>query len=267
MAPTTGWDCHTHVFSATHAAQAGHYQPPERTLAELEQVATAQGIGHIVLVQPSVYGTDSSLLLDALRAGGGRHRGIAVVDGSITARELDALADAGVRGVRFNLVSPVGNGMDALPVLAPQLRERGMHIQWYAAPAQLDQIRELHARHRLPCVLDHLAGFRADAPRDPTAWHALQALAGMDAWIKLSAWYRQDARAPWAALDPLVRELHALFGPRCLWGSDWPHTLFLGKDAPSAPPAYGDTLAPLARALGADAADQVLRRNPVPLYR
>ncbi len=263
----SGWDCHTHVFSAAQPVRAGHYQPPERTLAELAREAAPQGIGHIVLVQPSVYGADNSLLLEGLRAGAGRHRAVAVVDASITEHELDALAEAGVRGVRFNLVSPVGNDLAALPALAPRLRARGMHVQWYAAPAQLDRIRELHARYRLPCVLDHLAGFRADAARDPAAWHALEALAGMDAWIKLSAWYRQDAGPSWTALDPLVRELHGLFGPHCVWGSDWPHTLYLGKDAPGAPPAYADTIAPLARALGPDEAGRILRRNPAVLYR
>ena len=61
-------------------ALPGHYQPPTRTLAMLDAASATLGVGHYVLVQPSVYGTDNSLLLDALSASAGRHRGVVVVD-------------------------------------------------------------------------------------------------------------------------------------------------------------------------------------------
>src|SRR4051812_23268041 len=105
-----GWDCHAHVFAADAAALPGHYAPPERPLATLEAVAARHAIGHIVLVQPSVYATDNSVMLSALRENPGLHRGVVVIDAAVTDAQLRDMHELGVRGVRFNLVSPVGNG-------------------------------------------------------------------------------------------------------------------------------------------------------------
>ena len=103
-----GWDCHVHVFDASQPVRDGHYRPVDRPLAQIEALALAHGVGHLVLVQPSVYGTDNSLLLRSLAVEPGRHRGVAVVDEDVSDAELDAMHAHGVRGVRFNLVSPVG---------------------------------------------------------------------------------------------------------------------------------------------------------------
>lgn len=74
------WDCHVHVFGPAGqfpVSAARGYTPPVRTLAEVEELAAAAGIAHLVLVQPSVYGIDLFCMLEALRAGAGRHRGAA----------------------------------------------------------------------------------------------------------------------------------------------------------------------------------------------
>ena len=135
-----GWDAHVHVFDAAAPARAGHYTPGTRSLADIEAIAAQHGIGHLVLVQPSAYGTDNSVMLRALLQQPGRHRGIAVVDADIRDAQLDAMHAAGVRGVRFNLVSPVGNDAADLMALAPRLAERGWHAQWYARTHQLPQL-------------------------------------------------------------------------------------------------------------------------------
>jgi predicted TIM-barrel fold metal-dependent hydrolase len=167
-----GWDCHVHVFDASLTARSGHYRPVDRPLAQIEALALSHGVGHLVLVQPSVYGTDNSLMLRALAAEPGRHRGVAVVGDDVTDAELDAMHIQGVRGVRFNLVSPVGEGATPaarFAALAPRLRRRGWHLQWYAAAADLPGIAELHRDSGLTCVLDHLAGFGARVASDDPA--------------------------------------------------------------------------------------------------
>ena len=256
-----GWDCHVHVFDALAPARSGHYQPVDRPLAQIEAVAAAHGVRHLVLVQPSVYGSDNSLMLRALAAEPGRHRGVAVVEAAATDAELDAMHACGVRGVRLNLVSPVGE--EAAPghrfmTLAPRLRERGWHLQWYAGPQHLALIAGLHRGSGVTCVLDHLAGFGASVADDHFAWQAVEALAAQGAWLKLSGWYRLDAPAPYAALVPRIRRLAGLFGERLVWGSDWPHTAF----APDAMPAYESTWQPVVDALGAPAAEALRRRRP-----
>lgn len=243
----------------------GHYLPVHRPLAQVEATARAQGIGHLVLVQPSVYGTDNRVLLQALQADPGRHRGVAVVDAATGEAELDHLHAAGVRGVRFNLVSPAGHAGDVdadLLHLAPRLRARGWHVQWYVQAGDLPRLVSWQTRTGLCFVLDHLAGLHAGLADDHPAWHSAQALADAGAWLKLSGWYRLQAAAPYAALLPTIRRAAALFGPRLVWGSDWPHTSF----APDQMPGYASTLEPARLGLAGPAFHALLQTQPLSLY-
>lgn len=264
--PLDAWDCHVHVFDAGVAARPGDYQPVSRPLGEIERLAADHGVQRLVIVQPSVYGTDNTLMLRALEAGQGRHRGVAVVEPDIGDAALDRLHAAGVRGVRFNLVSlaghQVGDAAADLRALAPRLRERGWHVQWYVHAELLPQLVAWQAETGLCFVLDHLAGLKAGSQDDATAWAALQALAGQGAWVKLSGWYRLDAAAPYTTLLPTLQRVAAMFGPRTVWGSDWPHTSF----APDRLPPYDSTLFPVRAALGDAALDAILRGQPRALY-
>jgi predicted TIM-barrel fold metal-dependent hydrolase len=260
-----GWDCHVHVFDAAARTIDGHYRPVDRPLSQIEAITAAHGVHHLVLVQPSVYGTDNQLLLDALRITPGRHRGVVVVDDDVDDAQLDAMHMSGVRGVRLNLVSPVGEGTDAatrFAALAPKLRRRGWHLQWYVEPEHLAQVAALHRDSGVACVLDHLAGLPVGLAADAPAWSAVQALAGQGAWVKLSGWYRLGAHAPYAELRTHLRRVADLFGERLVWGSDWPHTMF----APDAMPGYASTWQPVVDALGEAAADVLRRRMPT-LYQ
>jgi predicted TIM-barrel fold metal-dependent hydrolase len=252
-----GWDCHVHVFDGSETLAGAHYRPASRPLHEIELVAQAHGCGHLVLVQPSVCGTDNSLLLQALTQSAGRHRGVVVLHGDESDAELDAMHAAGVRGVRFNLVSPVGTAREdvelALARLAPRLRGRRWHVQWYVQPSDLPQLIRMQADCRLVFVLDHLAGMTPAHVEDAAAWHALNVLRRQGAWIKLSGWYRLQAEAPYDALQPLVRRMVSTFGTHMVWGSDWPHTSFEAHEAP----AYASLWQPVVRALGGDAARTV----------
>ncbi len=265
-----GWDSHVHVFDAGAAVAPGHYRPASRPLADIEQLAQAHGVSRLVLVQPSVYGTDNTVLLNALRAGQGRHRGVVVLPPSVDDAALAAMHALGVRGVRFNLVSPVGDSLtageqsarDSFQALAPRLHALGWHVQWYASPGDLPTIAALHAASPVPAVLDHLAGMRADVPANHPAWQAIEQLAAQGAWVKLSGWYRLGAAAPYEALDDAIRKVAGLFGRRLVWGSDWPHTAF----APDALPAYASTWEPVARALTAGQMQYAREQAPASLY-
>jgi len=268
--PAPGWDCHVHVFDAGMPVAAGHYQPVHRPLPDIEALAQAHGVGHLVLVQPSVYACDNQLLLQALAREPGRHRGVVVVDVSVTDAELAQMQQLGVRGIRFNLVSPVGNGLgrgaEDLSALAPRLSALGWHVQWYARASDLPAILAWHQRTGLPCVLDHLAGLHADLTGDAPAWQTLDQLLALGAWVKLSGWYRLGAQAPYAELVTTIRRLaeraahHAAAGeaPRLVWGSDWPHTSF----APDALPAYDSVWQPVLQALGPAGAQAVREAGP-----
>ncbi len=256
------WDSHVHVFDAAAPTRPGHYLPAHRPLAQIEATAAEAGVHHLVLVQPSVYGSDNRLLLQALACEPGRHRGVVVLAGDEDDAALDALHAAGVRGARFNLVSPVGEAAAPLQarfdVLAPRLRRRGWHLQWYASAQQLPVLAALHAGSDLPCVLDHLAGVHAELSVQDPAWSALRALAEAGAWVKLSGWYRLGDSAPYARLRPQIQRVAALFGAHLVWGSDWPHTAF----ASDTMPAYASLWQPVVDALGLTPATRLRQALP-----
>lgn len=262
-----GWDTHVHVFEAGRPVRPGHYQPEPAPLADIERAAAAQGIGHLVIVQPSVYGSDHGALLAALQAEPGRHRGVAVADASLDDATLDRWHAAGVRGLRFNRVSPAGHGGDAhadLMAQAPRLRERGWHCQWYVSAGWLPQLVHWQRDSGLDFVLDHLGGLHADLPPDDAAWRAIRALADSGrCWVKLSGWYRLGDEAPYDRLVAHVARLAAWFGPRLLWGSDWPHTSLPRQGLPS----YASLLQPARQALGDVALHAALVDAPAVLYR
>lgn len=264
-APCAGWDCHVHVFDASAPVRTGHYVPAHRPLREVEELARRHDIRHLVLVQPSVYGTDNSVMLQALETAQGRHRGVAVVDPAIGDDELDRLHAAGVRGVRFNLVSPTGHSGDVrsdLLRMAPRLRARGWHVQWYVRADDLPRLATWQAQTGLRFVLDHLAGLDVGISKTHPAWAAAQALADGGAWIKLSGWYRLGSSAPYAELRPNTRRAADLFGPHMVWGSDWPHTSFDADRMPS----YESTLAPVRECLEAERFNSLLSTHAVDLY-
>jgi predicted TIM-barrel fold metal-dependent hydrolase len=264
-ATPSGWDCHVHVFDAAASVKPGHYVPAHRPLHDIEALAAAHGVGHLVLVQPSVYGTDNSVMLQALEASHGRHRGVAVIDPSATDAALDRLHQAGVRGIRFNLVSPAGHAGDVgaeVLALAPRLAERGWHVQWYAHPEHLTSIATWQQQTGLTFVMDHLAGLHAGLNADAVAWRAVEALAAHGAWVKLSGWYRLQAKAPYTTLLPTMQRVCALFGRHTVWGSDWPHTSFASDQTPS----YASTLGPLHATMQGLALDAAMREHPLVLY-
>jgi predicted TIM-barrel fold metal-dependent hydrolase len=71
---------------------------------ELFKLSEFLGFDRNVIVQATCHGADNSAMVDALRASGGRARGVATVRPDVTDEELALLDEAGVRGVRFNFV-------------------------------------------------------------------------------------------------------------------------------------------------------------------
>lgn len=223
--PALACDCHTHVIgdaSAYPMVAERHYTPGPASTAQLRRHLEQAGMTRVVIVQPSVYGTDNRCLLDALAEMGGRARGIAVIDAGFTPRQLQMLHDGGVRGVRVNLESAglqdIGAAEQALAAVGAQVAGLGWHVQLYAAHGVIAALAPRLAALPCPVVLDHFAM----APWSPEAAAAITGLLRSGCvHLKLSAPYRladrQDA-ARWA--QALCQEVPSAL----LWGSDWPHT-------------------------------------------
>src|SRR5678815_1898260 len=107
MLPAGATDCHAHICgpAARYDYFDGRiYTPPDALPTDYRQMRDTLGVERAVLVQPGVYGTDNSAMLDAMMTDPARLRGVAVVADDISADELARMHKAGVRGVRVNIV-------------------------------------------------------------------------------------------------------------------------------------------------------------------
>lgn len=209
------------------------YTPSTRTITDLAKFLTEHDLDRVVLVQPSIYGADNRLLLDAIaELGIDRARGVAVIAAEETNDEaLARLQSGGVRGLRVNTATAGTADIEAfrtqLQWTASIAADMGWCIQIYAP---LDTIiaarRDLEAL-RVPVILDHFAGARLSADWTLDGIGVVTDLMrNGPAIAKLSALYRVAAGAAgeWTDMEPLARLLIDANPQRLIWGSDWPHT-------------------------------------------
>lgn len=230
--PAGACDCHTHVIGDPRRfpmAASRTYTPQQASVAELRALHRALGIERVVIVQPSVYGTDNACTLDALRQMGASARGIAVVDGTTPGGALDEMESAGIRGIRINMATAGQTDPDMarrrLDAAVRQVGSRRWHIQMYATLPVIAAVRPELAACPCPLVFDHFGGARAAGGVAQPGFDVLLDLMGAGrAWVKISAPYRGSSLAPsYADMGPLAAALVARNPRRVLWGSDWPH--------------------------------------------
>jgi hypothetical protein len=112
-APANATDCHHHIYDHRFpASPTATLLPPDASVADYRKLQERLGITRNVVVQPSTYGTDNRLLIEALAQFGPTARGIVMLDQSVGSDELKRLNDKGVRGVRFGTRLPGGAPMD-----------------------------------------------------------------------------------------------------------------------------------------------------------
>ena len=106
--PAGACDCHTHIHGdpAKFPFFAGRvYTPEPASPEEMSALHKALHIERVVIVTPSVYGTDNSATLFGMKARGATARGVAVIDDKTPEGDLDAMDKAGIRGIRLNLAT------------------------------------------------------------------------------------------------------------------------------------------------------------------
>ena len=279
--PSDACDCHMHVFGAPGRyalPKVRSYTPQEAPLASWARAAAAIGLQRVVVVQPSVYGSDNTCTLNALRAIGQQGRGIAQIGPSTSDAELAELHEAGVRGIRLNPKSVGATDAQALRGLIADTAQRiaslGWHIQIYAPLILVAEVAGAIREATVPVVLDHMGGARAG---DDAA--ALRPLVGLlesgRCWVKLSGAYRVSRQETgFHDATPIARVLVRANPERVVWGTDWPHTAHHpGTPRTDAPPIqfrvfeFAELLDCLADAAVDQATfDRILTTNPARLY-
>jgi predicted TIM-barrel fold metal-dependent hydrolase len=186
-------------------------------------------LSRVVIVQPSVYGSDNSCTLDGMRRLGARARGVAVIDAATSKAALNRMHRAGIRGVRVNLAtageSDPSQARRNLAAAVAQVASLGWHVQVYTELSVIAALADEVPGLGVPIVFDHFGGAQAAGGIDQPGFAALLALVGGGhAYVKVSAAYRSSQKAPaYDDVAPLARALIAANPERILWGTDWPH--------------------------------------------
>jgi 2-pyrone-4,6-dicarboxylate lactonase len=224
--PPGACDTHFHVFEPGYPhVPEPLYTFPDGTIDQYLAMAEALGIQRMVLVQPSFYGTDNSLLRFVLKRLGPRCGGVVQIDEDASDAELDEFHELGVRAIRLDLFAraswPAAELVAYIQRMAARATPRGWHLQFYTPGTIVRDLLPFLADLEDTFVIDHM-GYLTES--DPEFDRRLLAvLTQGSCWIKLSGPYRVAKNKPLSSVAPWGRALVAARPDRLIWGSDWPH--------------------------------------------
>ena len=222
--PAGAIDTHAHVIGGPPYVAGRSYTPPPATMARYLAMLDATGISFGVLTQVSVHGTDNRVLVDALTRNRQRLRGIAVIAPDAPDSEKRALKEAGVVGLRLNVLYGGGIGFERLQDYAALCQEMGWHLQFLVDAGELPQLARTLRALPVPFLIDHMGHFPTSRGVNDPGFQTLLALVRDGAWVRLSGAYRTTVQGPpYDDTVPFARALIGANAERCVWGSDWPH--------------------------------------------
>jgi len=270
--PPLSCDCHAHICGPAARYSYSHertYTPPDALLPQYEHMLAKVGIERAVLVQPSVYGTDNTVMIRALKAAGERFRGVAVIADDATETELASLHRAGVRGARVNVVDVKDRKKGTLPMvelerLALKIKPLGWHLEFLMHVDEFPDLYRMFGGFPVDTVYGHLGYMKTAEGLDAAGFQALlRLLSEGRAWVKLTGPYRISSQPlPYPDTNVFARALIEAAPKRVVWGSDWPHVRIASAMPNDA--ALVDLLS--AWMPSADALAQVMVKNPELLY-
>ncbi len=274
--PEGACDCHVHIYGPYDrfpARREGKFAPrAEAPVEALFRMWSSIGVDRGVIVHAMSAGPDNLVTLDALKRFPDRLRGVALLKPDVSEKMLDALTDAGFKGIRVNLlrqdgrvIVQGGTSLEDLESLAPRLATRGWHAQLWVESGDLQVLAPEIEKLPLDFVIDHQSRTMADKGIDCPGfrWFRDRLQSGRY-WCKLSGIDRNTRHgAPYEDTDPFMKALVAANPDRLVWGTDWPH---VGHEVQSVP-----TEAALIAALERSVPDPEVRRkilvtNPERLY-
>src|SRR5437899_1855673 len=171
--PAGACDCHTHIHAdpAKFPFFEGRvYTPEPASPEEMSALHRVLHVERVVIVTPSVYGTDNSATRFGMMARGATARGVAVIDDKTPESDLDAMQKDGFRGIRLNLATGGINdpsvGRPRFQAAVERVKARGWHVQLFTNLAMISAIKDLVAASPVAVVFDPFGAAQAVLGRD-----------------------------------------------------------------------------------------------------
>jgi len=226
--PAGACDCHTHIHDPERFPFfSGRVYTPEAALPdEMSRLHKALHIQRVVIVTPSVYGTNNSCTLYGMKARGADARGVAVIDDKTTDNELDALGRAGFKGIRLNLFT-VGTTDPAIARkqfqnAVKRMKSRNWHVQVNTSLAMIAALKDDFSASPVPVVFDHFCNAQPELGVGHAGFAELVELVRSGkAYVKISI--MAGPRKDYTVFAPLAKALIAANPERIVWATNWPH--------------------------------------------
>jgi predicted TIM-barrel fold metal-dependent hydrolase len=226
--PMGACDCHTHIHDPEKFPYfSGRVYTPDAALPdEMARLHKALHIQRVVIVTPSVYGTNNSATLYGMKARGANARGVAVIDDKTTESELDALGRAGFKGIRLNLFT-VGTtdptiARKQFQTAVKRMKARNWHVQVNTSLAMIVALKDEFSASPVPVVFDHFCNAQPELGVGQAGFAALVELVRSGkAYVKISV--TAGPRKDYTVFAPLAKALIAANSDRIVWASNWPH--------------------------------------------
>jgi predicted TIM-barrel fold metal-dependent hydrolase len=228
--PAGACDAHCHVFGPADKfpyAPGRSYTPVDVGKERLRALHDHLGLERGVIVHPNCHGTDMAVTLDAIATSDGLYKGIAVVDGSITDKELERLDKGGICGIRFNFVAHLGGtpDLEVFDTLLERIQPLGWHVVLHLDAQDVPEHAARISRIKVPFIIDHMGRVQARNGLEQKPFRTLMELMkNPNAWVKICGLERcSSSGPPFRDALPFARTLLEAVPDRCLWGTDFPH--------------------------------------------
>jgi 2-pyrone-4,6-dicarboxylate lactonase len=229
--PPDSVDTHTHIFgpAATYPFSPKRpYSPPDAPLAMFRALHQNIGVERAVIVNATVHGFDNRVVTDAIAQSGGRYKGVANINNTMTDDELAALGKAGICACRFAFLKRLGGvgNMKLFRTLVDRVAAIGWHVDIYLEAGTIQEFVPVLKALPVTYVIDHMGTISAAKGVDDAEFRALLELQSSDekCWVKITGLERASASGPpFHDSVPFARKLIDNAPDRVIWGTDWPH--------------------------------------------
>ncbi|GAA4333134.1 amidohydrolase family protein [Pigmentiphaga soli] len=235
--PRNSCDCQFHISGHGYKKREGAtYSSEGATFEAARRMHEKLGIDRGVIVQSTVYATDHTIVLDALRQLGPNYRAIGVIDDTLSDGDLDRLKAAGVCGIRFTFREQLNlvPSWDLFERSAARCKEIGWILKINAPwdgfnPELVARIRKLKDQ---TVEIDHMG--RVRGLQDPNLPIVCDLLKEGNVWLMISNGHRYSTYPHFNEAVDVAKAFIEANPDRLVWGTDWPHPLhadFMPNDA------------------------------------
>lgn len=225
-APANVCDCHHYIYDSRYPVDPQGVRQGDASVADYRALQKRIGTSRQVVVQPSTYGADNRVTLEALAAFGSTARAVVVVTDNVSDAELRQMHGQGVRGIRFNFAPAGPTKPEMIEPLSRRISDLGWHVEINAWAAELPEMMPILDRLLSTIVLDHLGHVPEPEGANHPLFGKIRSLIDKgNTWVKLAAPYDATKVGPpsYADSSALARAYVKAAPERLVWGSNWPH--------------------------------------------